>query len=86
MKKYLLTDYKKGIDHSKHTRQKVKDSISVLPNDLYLAIITFIYPKRVDVFSSIESETVASFKKLTALKKYKLRLKAFEVLEEVLND
>lgn len=86
IKNYLLKEYKSGKDHNNYSREKIKESILKLPSDLFLSLITYIYPNRIDYFNRVTEKDLKEFQSLTHQQKYKLRLKAYKVLQEVLND
>jgi hypothetical protein len=86
IKKYLLSDYKKGIDTAKYNRAEVKKSIASLADRFYISIMLFVYPNRVDVFNNVSAGELDRIKKLDAVQRYKLRVKALNMLEDILND
>ncbi len=86
IKKYLLSDYKKGIDSEKYNRSQVKKSINSLPDRYYISLMLFVYPNRIDVFEKVSSTELTRIKSFDAVQKYKLRVKALNTLEDILND
>jgi hypothetical protein len=46
----------------------------------------FVYPNRVDVFNNVSNTELDRIKKLDAVQRYKLRVKALNMLEDILND